>query len=78
MTNIHFGKVVDEEEAVTKIIQDLDRNSDNAISEEEFVEGFTKWVNSFSTEAPSSKPLPHEETHQVFALFLNSNFLFIS
>ncbi|KAF7822664.1 sodium/calcium exchanger NCL-like [Senna tora] len=66
VTNIHFGKAMDEEQAVTKIIQELDINSDNMISEEEFVDGFTKWVNTFSKQDPSSKPLHHEETHQTW------------
>ncbi|XP_028763669.1 sodium/calcium exchanger NCL-like [Neltuma alba] len=67
VTNLHFGKAVDEEEAVKKIIQDFDINSDNVITEEEFVDGFTKWVLSSSKQAPHSKPQPHqEETHQTW------------
>ena len=71
VTSLHFGKAVDEEEAVNKIVQDFDINSDNMISEEEFVDGFTKWVLSSPTQAPHSKALPHEEeNHQVIGLLI--------
>jgi len=66
-----FGKAVDAEEAVSKLLQDLDANKDNEISENEFVDGFTKWINSKSSKAGSSKSSSHE-THQVFPLFLYS------
>ena len=63
--DIHFGKVVETEEAVTKLVQDLDLNRDNEISETEFVEGFTKWMDSNSSQAANSKSSSHE-IHQVF------------
>ncbi|RDY02383.1 Sodium/calcium exchanger NCL [Mucuna pruriens] len=57
--SIQFGKVVDAEEAVTKLVQDLDINKDDEISETEFVEGFTKWMNSNSNQATNSKSSSH-------------------
>lgn len=67
--DIQFGKVVDAEEAVTKLLQDLDVNRDDEISENEFVDGFTKWIHSNSNKTASSKSSSHG-THQVFPLFL--------
>ncbi|RZB77182.1 Sodium/calcium exchanger NCL isoform B [Glycine soja] len=58
--DIQFGKVVETEEAVTKLVQDLDLNRDDEISETEFVEGFTKWMNSNSSQAANSKSSSHE------------------
>ncbi|KAG4960755.1 hypothetical protein GLYMA_13G272300v4 [Glycine max] len=63
--DIHFGKVVETEEAVTKLVQDLDLNRDNEISETEFVEGFTKWMDSNSSQAANSKSSSHE-IHQTW------------
>ncbi|XP_027340347.1 sodium/calcium exchanger NCL-like [Abrus precatorius] len=57
---IQFGKVVDAEEAVSKLIQDLDHNRDNEISENEFVEGLTKWINSNPNQASNSKSSSHQ------------------
>lgn len=74
---IQFGKTIDAEEAVTKLLQDLDLNRDNEISENEFVEGFTKWINSNSSQTAHSKS-PSHGTHQVlFPLFLYSKKLAI-
>ncbi|KEH38649.1 calcium-binding EF-hand protein [Medicago truncatula] len=61
----HFGKAVDAEEAVSKLLHDLDANKDNEISENEFVDGFTKWINSNSSKPGSSKSSSHE-THQTW------------
>ncbi|KAG4987103.1 hypothetical protein GLYMA_12G227800v4 [Glycine max] len=58
--DIQFGKAVETEEAVTKLVQDLDLNRDDEISETEFVEGFTKWMNSNSSQAANSKSSSHE------------------
>ncbi|MCI15611.1 calcium-binding EF-hand protein, partial [Trifolium medium] len=61
----HFGKGVDSDEAVTKLLHDLDVNKDDEISENEFVDGFTKWLNSNSNQAASSKSSSHEP-HQTW------------
>ncbi|XP_027355313.1 sodium/calcium exchanger NCL1-like [Abrus precatorius] len=37
---------VNAEVAITKMFQELDINRDNEISEKEFVDGFTKWINT--------------------------------
>jgi Ca2+-binding EF-hand superfamily protein len=66
---IHFGKAVDSDEAVTKLLHDLDVNKDDEISENEFVDGFTKWLNSNSNQASSSKSSSHEP-HQVLFISL--------
>lgn len=75
---IQFGKVVDAEDAASKLIQDLDIDRNNEISETEFVEGLTKWMNSNSSQAANSKSSSHEN-HQVCPLFSKklslSNFL---
>ncbi|XP_027191848.2 sodium/calcium exchanger NCL1-like [Cicer arietinum] len=63
--DIQFGKVVDAEEAVTKLLQDLDVNRDDEISENEFVDGFTKWIHSNSNKTASSKSSSHG-THQTW------------
>ncbi|KAL1299495.1 hypothetical protein HN51_044035 [Arachis hypogaea] len=63
--NIHFCHVVNVKEAVTKLVQDLDVNRDNEISEEEFVDGFTKWINSNSSQTAHSKSSSHG-THQIW------------
>jgi len=62
---IQFSKFVDSEEAVTKLAQDLDLNRDAEISEAEFIEGFTKWMNSDSSQAANSKS-SSQGIHQVF------------
>ncbi|XP_045801277.1 sodium/calcium exchanger NCL-like [Trifolium pratense] len=61
----HFGRGVDSDEAVTKLLHDLDVNKDDEISENEFVDGFTKWLNSNSNQAASSKSSSHEP-HQTW------------
>ncbi|XLR34824.1 hypothetical protein S83_062724 [Arachis hypogaea] len=63
--DIHFSKAVDAEEALSKLVQDLDVNRDNEISEKEFVDGFTKWINSNSNQAANSKSSSHG-THQTW------------
>ncbi|KAL1299589.1 hypothetical protein AAHE18_18G121500 [Arachis hypogaea] len=63
--DIHFSKAVDAEEALSKLVQDLDVNRDNEISEKEFVDGFTKWINSNSSQAANSKSSSHG-THQTW------------
>ncbi|KAK7313101.1 hypothetical protein VNO77_37512 [Canavalia gladiata] len=50
---------INAEVAVTKVFQELDINRDNEISEKEFVDGFTKWINTISIHAPRSISLPH-------------------
>lgn len=68
--DIHIGTGVDSEEAVTKLLQDLDVNKDNEISENEFVDGFTKWISSNSNKTSTSKSSHHHhETHQVCPYF---------
>ncbi|XP_061348958.1 sodium/calcium exchanger NCL-like isoform X2 [Gastrolobium bilobum] len=62
---IHFSKAVDAKEAVAKLVQDLDINKDNEISESEFVEGFTEWINSNSSQAAKEKSSSHG-THQTW------------
>lgn len=75
---IQFGKAVDAEEAVSKLLQDLDVNRDNEISENEFVDGFTKWINSNnSSQNGHSKSSSSHGTHQVFPLFLSLSLLFL-
>ncbi|KAI5411777.1 sodium/calcium exchanger NCL [Lathyrus oleraceus] len=65
--DIHIGTGVDSEEAVTKLLQDLDVNKDNEISENEFVDGFTKWISSNSNKTSTSKSSQHHhETHQTW------------
>ncbi|MED6157675.1 hypothetical protein PIB30_025453 [Stylosanthes scabra] len=66
INNIHFGHVVNSEEAVTKLLEDLDVNRDNEVSEDEFVDGFTKWINSNSSQAAHSKSSSHHGTHQTW------------
>ncbi|OIW08229.1 hypothetical protein TanjilG_15190 [Lupinus angustifolius] len=63
--DIHLGKVADSEEAVTKIIHELDLNRDDEISEDEFVVGFSKWINRNSSQAPHLITMPHEN-HQTW------------
>ena len=63
---------MDAEEVVTKLVQDLDVNRDNEISEKEFVDGFAKWINSNSSQAAHSNSSTHGN-HRVLALFLYSN-----
>ncbi|XP_045801287.1 sodium/calcium exchanger NCL-like [Trifolium pratense] len=57
---IQFGKVIDAEEANTKLYKYLDVNKDNEISEQEFVDGFMKWISSNSNQDPSSTSSSHE------------------
>ncbi|CAL0333736.1 unnamed protein product [Lupinus luteus] len=57
--NINLGEVADSEEAVTRIIHELDLNRDDEISENEFVEVFTNWINRKSSKAPHL-PTDHE------------------
>lgn len=73
---IHFGKTVDVEEAAAKLLQDLDLNRDDEISENEFVEGLSKWINSNSSKTANSKSSAHG-THQVFPFFLKKLTIFI-
>ena len=52
---IKFVKAsIDVEEAVAKVIEELDINKDHVISEQEFVDGLQKWLTSSSN--PSSLP----------------------
>ncbi|GAU29663.1 hypothetical protein TSUD_53150, partial [Trifolium subterraneum] len=62
---IQFGKVIDAEEANTKLYKYLDVNKDNEISEQEFVDGFMKWISLNSNQDPSSSSSSHE-THQTW------------
>ncbi|KAE9617022.1 hypothetical protein Lal_00034549 [Lupinus albus] len=63
--DIHLGKVADSEEAVTKIVHELDLNRDDEISEDEFVVGFSKWINRNSSQAPHLITTTHEN-HQTW------------
>ncbi|CAL0303748.1 unnamed protein product [Lupinus luteus] len=63
--DIHLGKVADSEEAVAKIVHELDLNRDDEISEDEFVVGFSKWINRNSSQAPHLIAMPHEN-HQTW------------
>ncbi|XP_019451888.1 PREDICTED: uncharacterized protein LOC109353987 [Lupinus angustifolius] len=58
--DINLGEVADSDEAVAKIIHELDLNGDDEISENEFVEVFTNWINRNSSKAPHLVPMPHE------------------
>lgn len=50
LMNINSVKApIDVEEAVSKVIEELDLNSDHVISEEEFVSGFQNWLSSSSS-----------------------------
>ncbi|KAI4322990.1 hypothetical protein L6164_022634 [Bauhinia variegata] len=56
LKNIKFVKVsLDVEEAVATVIEELDINQDHVISEEEFVDGIERWLNSLSGDASISK-----------------------
>ncbi|KAH1262248.1 Mitogen-activated protein kinase kinase 6 [Glycine max] len=69
---IEFGQVVDDaQEAVIKLVQDLDLNRDNEISETEFVDGLTKWMNSNSRQAANSKS-SSQGIHQTWEVSKNS------
>lgn len=55
ITDINFGKISwNEDEAVAKIMAELDLNGDQAISEEEFISVFEKWLDPSRTEEPKS------------------------
>ncbi|MCI11570.1 calcium-binding EF-hand protein, partial [Trifolium medium] len=58
---IQFGKVIDADEANTKLYKYLDVDKDNEITEQEFVDGFIKLINSNSNhDDPSSSSSSHE------------------
>lgn len=47
ISSIKFGMIpYDPSTAAAKIMEELDRNSDQLISEEEFVTGLSKWLNT--------------------------------
>ncbi|XP_059661463.1 sodium/calcium exchanger NCL2-like [Cornus florida] len=55
IADIKFGKVsLDADEAVAKIMEELDVNQDQMINEEEFVNGFSKWLSSSNIHTPKS------------------------
>jgi hypothetical protein len=74
---IQFGKVIDAEEANTKLYKYLDVNKDNEISEQEFIDGFIKLINSNSNHDDPSTSSSSHETNQVFSLISTSIFFFI-
>jgi hypothetical protein len=71
---IQFGKVIDAEEANTKLYKYLDVNKDNEISEQEFIDGFIKLINSNSNHDDPSTSSSSHETNQVFSLISTSIF----
>ncbi|KAI9083523.1 hypothetical protein K1719_034465 [Acacia pycnantha] len=59
LTEINIAKAsIDVDEAANKFIEEFDVNRDHVISEEEFISGFKKWLNSSSS--PSSPALLSE------------------
>ncbi|CAL5390754.1 unnamed protein product [Camellia sinensis] len=53
--NIKFRNMpLDADEAVEKIMEELDINGDNVLNEEEFVTGFSKWLNTANNQTPDS------------------------
>lgn len=74
MTNIKFGIIpYDAETAALKIMEELDVNRDQLISEEEFVTGLSKWLNSiYNTKHDSEEDEDddYQVTQTPFILFL--------
>ncbi|GMP53051.1 hypothetical protein CsSME_00018642 [Camellia sinensis var. sinensis] len=53
--NIKFRNMpLDADEAVEKIMEELDINGDKVLNEEEFVAGFSKWLNTANNQTPNS------------------------
>ncbi|KAI4333603.1 hypothetical protein L6164_018387 [Bauhinia variegata] len=67
LKNIKFVKAsIDVNEAVARVIEELDINQDRVISEEEFVAGIEKWLNSSSIDAPLSKSESQEAIYETW------------
>uniref|UniRef100_A0A7N2M9E9 EF-hand domain-containing protein n=1 Tax=Quercus lobata TaxID=97700 RepID=A0A7N2M9E9_QUELO len=55
IADIKFGKLpLDVEEAVLKLIEELDTDGDHLINEDEFVSGFAKWLGTTDNQDPST------------------------
>lgn len=55
IADIKFGKLpLDVEEAVLKLIEELDTDGDHLINEDEFVSGFAKWLDTTDNQDPST------------------------
>lgn len=52
------------DEVVDKLMEELDTNEDRIINEEEFIAGFSKWLDTSKNQAPNSIESP-DETYQV-------------
>ncbi|KAI8009855.1 Sodium/calcium exchanger NCL1 [Camellia lanceoleosa] len=53
--NIKFRNMpLEADEAVEKIMEELDINGDKVLNEEEFVVGFSKWLNTANNQTPNS------------------------
>ena len=60
---------VDADDVVEKIMEELDINEDEMINEEEFIAGFSKWVNASNNNAPHL-PESEDEIYQVNAFLI--------
>lgn len=55
IADIKFGKLpLDVEEAVLKLIEELDTDGDHLINEDEFVSGFAIWLDTTDNQDPST------------------------
>lgn len=71
MNNIKFGIIpYDAEAATLKLMKELDINEDDVISEEEFVAGLTKWLNTtYNRRSTNSRESEDDDSYQVSTNF---------
>ena len=64
--NIKFRSMpLDADEAVEKLMEELDLSGDQMINEEEFVAGCSKWLNIVNNQAPNATTASEEQLYQV-------------
>lgn len=72
IVSIKFGDIpLDIEEAVARIMEELDLDGDRLINEEEFIQGFAKWLNISDHQALQS---PKPENKDIY-LVSEHNFI---
>ncbi|XP_048321137.2 sodium/calcium exchanger NCL2 [Ziziphus jujuba] len=68
IASMKFGNKMDgeeAEEAVRKMMEELDTSGDHLINEEEFVTGFANWLNTFyNSDNKTTKPSPTTSNHE--------------
>ncbi|XP_075671950.1 sodium/calcium exchanger NCL1-like isoform X2 [Castanea sativa] len=73
IADIKFGKLpLDVEEAVLKLIEELDTDGDHLINEDEFVSGFAKWLDTTDNQDPSTTE-SQDDIYQIYGgVFMNN------